>query len=74
VCNFSPVVRKDYRVGLPKGGEYRELLNTDSWVYGGANVGNGGTVRAESKPWHGHAYSAPVVLPPLATVWLEAPH
>jgi len=74
VCNFSPVVRRDYRVGLPRGGDYRELLNTDSWVYGGGNVGNGGAVRAESKPWHGYPYSAPVVLPPLATVWLEAPH
>jgi 1,4-alpha-glucan branching enzyme len=42
-------------------------------MYAGGNVGNGGTVHAESRPWHGYPFSAPVVLPPLATVWLEAP-
>ena len=73
VCNFSPVVRKDYRVGLPRSGAWRELLNTDSWVYAGGNVGNGGAVHAEARPWHGYGFSAPVILPPLATVWLEAP-
>jgi 1,4-alpha-glucan branching enzyme len=73
VCNFSPVVRRDYRVGLPRGGEWREILNTDSSIYAGGNVGNGGAVHADPRPWHGYPFSAPVVLPPLATVWLEAP-
>src|SRR5262249_18303493 len=73
VCNFSPVVRRDYRVGLPRSGAYREILNTDSSTYAGGNVGNSGTVTAESPPGRGYPSSAPVVLPPLATVWLEAP-
>src|ERR1700675_3359230 len=47
VCNFSPVVRSRYRVGVPVGGLYREILNTDSTRYGGGNVGNTGAVTAE---------------------------
>ena len=42
VCNFTPVVRENYRVGVPSGGYYREILNTDSEIYGGSNVGNYG--------------------------------
>ena len=73
VGNFSPVVRNGYRLGLPRAGEYRETLNTDSALYGGSNVGNVGAVRAEAIPWHGHPCSASIVLPPLATLWFEAP-
>jgi len=75
VCigNFSPVVRSAYRVGLPRGGAWREALNTDSRVYAGGDVGNAGAVHAEATPWHGLPFSATVVLPPLAVVWLEAP-
>jgi 1,4-alpha-glucan branching enzyme len=72
VCltNFSPVAREGIRVGLPHGGPWREVLNTDAEVYGGGNVGNLGVVNAEDLAWHGLPASAEVVVPPLATVWL----
>jgi 1,4-alpha-glucan branching enzyme len=73
ICNLSPVVRKNYRIGLPKGGWYREILNTDSEVYGGSNVGNGGGIMAEPVPSHWYQYSGQLTLPPLATVWFEVP-
>jgi 1,4-alpha-glucan branching enzyme len=71
LCNFSPVVRYDYRVGLPRTGGWREVLNTDAGVYGGSNVGNLGLVQAEPITWDLQPASAQVTLPPLATVWLE---
>ncbi len=71
VCNFTPVVREGYRVGLPRGGRWVERLNTDSAIYGGSNVGNSGTVEAESVAWHGRPVSASLTLPPLATVVLQ---
>jgi 1,4-alpha-glucan branching enzyme len=70
VCNFSPVPRYAYRVGLPGGGRWRELVNTDSPFYGGSGVGNTGGVDAESVPWHGQPFSAELTLPPLGVVWL----
>jgi 1,4-alpha-glucan branching enzyme len=71
VCNFSPVPRQGYRLGLPAPGEYHEVLNTDADVYGGGNLGNMGAVVAEDKQWHGLDYSATIALPPLATIWLR---
>jgi 1,4-alpha-glucan branching enzyme len=68
-CNFSPVPREGYRIGLPRGGRWQELLNTDSELYGGSGVGNLGGVTAEAKPWHDHPFSAEVTLPPLGVVW-----
>jgi 1,4-alpha-glucan branching enzyme len=73
VCNLSPVPRVGYRLGLPRPGFYRELLNTDSALYAGSNLGNAGGVHAEPHPWREFAWSAPVTVPPLATVWFEAP-
>jgi 1,4-alpha-glucan branching enzyme len=70
VCNLSPVPHERYRVGLPHGGRWREVLNTDSKLYGGSNVGNLGGVEAEARPWQGQPYSAELTLPPLAVVWL----
>jgi 1,4-alpha-glucan branching enzyme len=70
VCNFAPVPRYGYRVGMPRAGAWRELLNTDSSFYGGSDVGNQGTVMAEGIAWHDQPFSAEVTLPPLATVWL----
>ena len=70
VSNLSPVPRHGYRVGLPDRGPWLEILNTDSRHYGGSDVGNGGIVRTEPVPWHGQACSAPLELPPLATIWL----
>jgi 1,4-alpha-glucan branching enzyme len=70
VANLSPVVREGWRVGLPRAGRWREVLNTDSRFYGGSDVGNGLGVEAESVPWNEQAWSAELTLPPLAVVWL----
>jgi len=70
LCNLSPVVREEWRVGLPHGGRWREALNTDSRFYGGSDLGNGFGIDAEESPWNGLPYSAVVTLPPLAVVWL----
>jgi 1,4-alpha-glucan branching enzyme len=70
VCNLSPVPREGYRVGLPHGGRWSEVLNTDSEHYGGSNVGNYGGVEAEPSPWQGQPFSAELTLPPLGVVWL----
>ena len=69
VCNFSPIPRTGYRLGVPEPGLYREVLNTDSAIYGGSNVGNAGAVTAERTPWHGLPYSMSLVLPPLGVLW-----
>jgi 1,4-alpha-glucan branching enzyme len=71
VCNFTPVVRHGYRIGVPEGGTYEETLNTDDIRYGGSGVGNGEGVRAERAPAHGQPYSLSLTLPPLATVVLK---
>jgi 1,4-alpha-glucan branching enzyme len=65
VCNFTPVPRGDYRVGVPEGGVWRELLNSDAKDYGGTGLGNLGAVTAEPKPAHGRSHSLPLTLPPL---------
>jgi 1,4-alpha-glucan branching enzyme len=70
VCNFSPVPRLAYRLGLPQGGVWRELVNTDDERYGGGGVGNSGPVEAKPRSWHDHPYSAELTLPPLAVIWL----
>ncbi len=70
VCNFTPVVRHEYRIGVPIGGLYRERLNTDAAEYGGSGVGNLGGKTAEEVPCHGRAYSLSLTLPPLATLVL----
>ena len=56
VCNFTPVVREDYRIGVPSGGFYREILNTDADIYGGSNAGNEGGVWARREPHGGRPY------------------
>ncbi len=71
VCNFTPVVRSGYRIGVPRGGFYRERLNTDAALYGGSNVGNAGGVMAEAIPQHGHPCSVLLTIPPLATLVLQ---
>ncbi|CAN5335486.1 1,4-alpha-glucan branching protein GlgB [soil metagenome] len=70
ICNLTPVVRSGYRIGLPTKGTWRELLNSDAKAYGGSDVGNGGSVKAEATPWHGFDHSAVVTLPPLGVLWL----
>jgi len=69
-CNFTPVPRADYRVGVPVGGHWRELLNSDASGYGGSGMGNFGGVQATSLPSHGHLHSVNLTLPPLAMVVL----
>ncbi|GLQ55563.1 1,4-alpha-glucan branching protein GlgB [Devosia nitrariae] len=69
-CNMTPMVRQDYRVGVPHGGRWREILNTDSEIYGGSNVGNGGYLNALDEESHGRAASLRLTLPPLGAVIL----
>ena len=71
VCNFTPVPREGYAVGLPIAGRWIEALNTDSAVYGGTNIGNAGAVEAKPDPMHGLPASAILTLPPLATILLK---
>jgi 1,4-alpha-glucan branching enzyme len=71
VLNWTPVVRGGYRVGVPEPGFYRELLNSDAALYGGANVGNAGGVHTEPVAAHGHAQSVVLTLPPLAGLLLR---
>ena len=68
VCNFTPVVRENYRVGVPLAGGWREVLNSDAHAYGGSGVGNLGRVQAQATPWHGRSQSVSLTLPPLAMV------
>ena len=73
VGNFSPVLRKDHHLGLPRAGEYKLLVNTDSGAYAGSGVEFPESVTAEEEPRHGQQYSVRFTLPPLATLWFEAP-
>jgi 1,4-alpha-glucan branching enzyme len=73
VCNLTPVPRENYRVGVPRGGWWRELLNSDAREYGGSGMGNSGGVDASFLPAHGRDFSLRITLPPLAVVFLRAP-
>jgi 1,4-alpha-glucan branching enzyme len=71
VCNFTPVVRYDYRIGVPHQGYWQEVLNSDSSHYGGSNVGNLGQLEASDEGMHGQPASLKLTLPPLATLLLR---
>jgi len=71
VCNFTPVPRLNYRIGAPHAAVWREILNTDSEIYGGSNLGNGGAVQADTSSCHGLPFSLELTLPPLSTVLLR---
>lgn len=71
ICNFTPVVRHGFRLGVPKGGRWIEKLNTNSAAYGGSNVGNLGGVDAQEISAHGRPFSLDLTLPPRATLVLE---
>jgi 1,4-alpha-glucan branching enzyme len=73
VGNFSPVVRENHRIGLPRKGSYKQILNTDSEKYCGGGFGVVRSIKAEKIPSHGYDYSAAITLPPLATMWFEGP-
>lgn len=70
ICNFAGTTHNDYRVGLPFGGEWDEVFNSDATVYGGSGVGNLGKVQAEDISWNGRPYSANMQLPPLSVIYL----
>jgi 1,4-alpha-glucan branching enzyme len=70
-CNFTPVPREQYRMGVPRGGLYKELLNSDSEIYGGSNKGNGGSVQADPIPWHNQPFSLLITLPPLSVIFFK---
>ena len=68
VCNFTPVYREDYRVGVPFHCEYKELLNSDSEIYWGSNKGNYGGLWSDEIAWHNQPYSLKLKIPPLSTM------
>jgi len=70
-CNFTPVPRHSYRVGVPGGGLWREILNSDAQEYDGSGQGNFGAVGAETTSFHGRPYSVNITLPPLAIVYFK---
>lgn len=70
IANFTPVRRDDYRIGVPSGGRWSELANSDALEYGGSGGGNLGAVVAREEPMHGRPWSVDVVLPPLSVVML----
>jgi 1,4-alpha-glucan branching enzyme len=71
VSNFTPVLRSDFRIGAPRGGYWREIVNSDAACYGGSNVGNGGGLDARNEPSHGQSHSLCLTAPPLATIMFE---
>ena len=71
ITNFTPIVRQDFRFGVPAAGDYRELLNTDAKIYGGSGIGNA-NMHTDDEPWHGKPCSLRITIPPLATVFIAA--
>ncbi|SFH45895.1 1,4-alpha-glucan branching enzyme [Nitrosospira sp. Nsp14] len=71
VLNFTPVPRTHYRLGVPEGGNYHEIFNSDSHHYGGSNLGNMGYINATDHPWMGRSHSVVITLPPLAGIILS---
>jgi 1,4-alpha-glucan branching enzyme len=72
ILNLTPVPRESYRVGLPRGGFWKEVFNSNAGVYGGTNSGNGGGVHAHAAPCHAHAHSAQFLLPPLSVIVFQS--
>ncbi len=68
VCNFTPVVREQYRIGLPKKGKLAQVFNSDETQYGGSGVTNPKAVKIEAESWNGREFSAALTLPPLSVV------
>jgi 1,4-alpha-glucan branching enzyme len=68
VCNFTPAPHRDYRIGFPEAGLHREIFNSDAGIFGGSNMGNGGSVKALPAASHGRPASAALVIPPLGVL------
>jgi 1,4-alpha-glucan branching enzyme len=71
VSNMTPIPRLGYRIGVPEPGTWREILNTDSAIYGGSDMGNGGAVMTEDVASHGRPLSVMLILPPMSTVFFK---
>jgi len=72
VCNFTPVPRQNYRVGVPCGGYWREILNSDATTYGGSGLGNLGGAEAQPIEAHGRSHSLSITLPPLSALFFKS--
>jgi 1,4-alpha-glucan branching enzyme len=72
VCNFTPVPRYNYRIGAPRGGDWKEIMNSDASEHGGSGHGNMGGVEASPVPYHGRMHSLNLTLPPLGAVFLKS--
>ncbi|MEB8330401.1 1,4-alpha-glucan branching protein GlgB [Flavobacteriaceae bacterium KMM 6897] len=70
-CNFTPILRLNYRVGIEKTGKLKEIFNTDSEKYGGSGSTDNKTLKVESIPWHGHKKSMELDIPPLGVVIIK---
>jgi 1,4-alpha-glucan branching enzyme len=68
VCNFTPVVREKYRIGLPKKGKLTEIFNSDSKIYAGSGISNGKAITIQETAWNGRDFSAELILPPLSVI------
>jgi 1,4-alpha-glucan branching enzyme len=66
VCNFTQVVRENYRIGLPQKGKLVEIFNSDATIYGGSGVSNPNKLKIEASPYDGREYSIELLLPPLS--------
>jgi 1,4-alpha-glucan branching enzyme len=71
VCNFTPVPRERYRIGVPEPGYYKEILNSDSHLFGGSNAGNAGGVSSDPVPAHGFDHSLSLLVPPLGCLFIK---
>jgi 1,4-alpha-glucan branching enzyme len=71
ICNFTPVVREDYRVGVLLPGDYKEIFNSDNEAYGGSGQGNFHNILAEDIPWHDFPQSINITIPPLAVIFIQ---
>ena len=72
VCNFTPLTRTNYRLGVPRDGFWKEILNTDAKEYGGSGHGNLGGIEATPMPLHGREQSLPLTLPPLGALYFKS--
>ena len=71
VCNFQPVLREDYRIGVPIDGTYSEVLNTESTEFGGCGISNGSAIVSDEIPMHGFEQSISLTLPPLSVMYFK---
>ena len=71
VCNFQPVLRENYRIGVPFAGTYKEVLNTEWSEFGGCGISNGTAIVTDDIPMHGHEQSMSLTLPPLSVMYFK---